>query len=94
MQICKFQPHNIVKHTFADKLFDCVWPFCGVVPERFKFLNAVNFIKNYMKMSLEKHNSYSRVTNSHGLFQPIDDFFPTVKAKIHCQINLPDLLSD
>ena len=47
-----------------------------------------------MKMSLEKHNSYSRVTNSHGLFQPIDDFFPTVKAKIHCQINLPDLLSD
>ena len=71
MQICKFQPHNIVKHTFADKLFDCVWPFCGVVPERFKFLNAVNFIKNYMKMSLEKHNSYSRVTNSHGLFHKV-----------------------
>ena len=32
----KRQPHNMVKHIqtirrqFADELFECVWPFCGV----------------------------------------------------------------
>ena len=32
----KRQPHKMDKHTericrqFADELFECVWPFCGV----------------------------------------------------------------
>ena len=36
IQPFKRQPHKMVKHTqnsssaIADKLFECVWPFCGV----------------------------------------------------------------
>ena len=40
----KRQPHKLVKYTqticrqFADKLFECVWPFCGVGTKGFKVL--------------------------------------------------------
>ena len=36
LQPFKRQPRKMVKHTqtirrqFADELFECVWPFCGV----------------------------------------------------------------